>query len=90
MRMNSRPSGPIVPPAPVSAPALGVWDFLVGSDSDDGVTVTVWVLVLVGLGLEGVGVGDFVGVVVGLLVGVPVAVPTTRFTEGPPLFGVHA
>jgi hypothetical protein len=84
-RMNIRPSGPISPPAPVSAPALGVLDL-----RWDGVTVTVAVLVLVGLGVlvvgvvVGVVVGLVVGVVVGLLDGEPLTVPTTRLTEGPP------
>ncbi|NUR87788.1 MAG: hypothetical protein HOY71_27200, partial [Nonomuraea sp.] len=61
VRMNIRPSGPASPPAPVSAPALGVLDLF------DGVTVTVAVLVLVGLGLVVVGVGLGVELLLGVV-----------------------
>lgn len=86
---NIRPSGPMSPPPPVSAPAFGVLEarFV-------GPTVTISVFVRVGRGvvLVGVGVGvDVVGVVLGVLVGVVlgvvdvgVPVPTMRFSEGPP------
>ncbi|WP_393173421.1 hypothetical protein [Nonomuraea marmarensis] len=68
-----------MPPAPVSAPALGVWDFLLLV----GVTVTVAVLVLVLLGVLVVGVDEVVDVLVEVDVDV-LPVVTTRLAEGPP------
>ncbi len=51
-RMNSRPSGPASPPAPVATPSLGVIDLrgCSGSSSTVGFTVTKVVLVAVTVG----------------------------------------